>query len=79
MFLNDSEVFKAIDDSSFVEVEVFLSPLDHCLVGLVEVLLCDHVSILSHGFHTSLLTDTGDICSTDLVRTTHVLLQVHVF
>ena len=64
---------------SFVEVEVLLRSAHDCLVGLIEVLLGDHISILSHCLHTGLLADTGDICSADLVGTADILLEVHVF
>lgn len=65
--------------ASFVKVEVLLSSAHDCLVALVEVLLRDHVSILADGLHARLLANTGDVSSADLIRTAHVLLQVHVF
>lgn len=68
-----------IGAESFVEIEVFLRSAYHCLVGLIEVLLGDHVSILPHCLHACLLADAGDVCSTDLVRPAHVLLQIDVF
>jgi hypothetical protein len=64
---------------SFIEVEVLLRPAHHCLIGLVEVLLGDHVSILPHCLHARLLADAGDVGSADLIGTAHVLLQIDVF
>lgn len=68
----------AITIISFVEVEILLSSLDHCLVSFVEILLSYDVSILSDCLHSGLLADAGNICSTDLVRSTHVLFEIHI-
>lgn len=65
--------------SSFIEIEVFLGTLNHCFVGLVKVLLSYHISILAHCFHACFLANTGNVCCTDLVRTTHIQLQINVF
>ena len=70
---------KIVRFKSFVKVVVFLGSTDHCFVGLIEILLGDHVTIFSHSFHTSLLTDTGDISCTDLIGSANVLFQVHIF
>jgi hypothetical protein len=63
---------------SFVEVEILLGSLHYSLVSLVEILLGYDVSILSHCLHSGLLTDACDIGSTDLVGSTHVLLEIHI-
>jgi hypothetical protein len=43
---------------SFIESEVLLSASQHCFVGLIEILLRDHVSILTHhSFLPLVLTD----------------------
>ena len=73
--INDPGIVAA----SFVKVEVLLGPAHDCLVALVEVLLRDHVSILADGLHARLLADAGDVSRADLVRSAHVLLEVHVF
>ena len=78
-YANQLNTILNLGNGSFVKVEVLLRPAHDGLVGLVEVLLGDHVSILSHRLHAGLLADAGDICSADLVRTAHVLLKVNVF
>lgn len=65
--------------ASFVKVEILLSPSHNSLVTLIEVLLSDHVSILADCLHSRLLANTCNVSSADLIRTAHVLLQVHVF
>ncbi len=42
---------------SSVEVELCVTLLDDLLVGLLEVLGQDHVSVLAYGLHTGFLRD----------------------
>jgi len=63
---------------SFIEIKVFLRASYHCLVRFIEILLRDHVSIFTYCLHSGLLTDACYIGSTDLVRPTHILLQINI-
>lgn len=61
-----------VDNTSFVEIEVFLCSLYHDFVCLVEVLLRHDISVLTHCLHTCFLADRRNICTTNCVRSTHV-------
>lgn len=63
---------------SFIKIVILLSSTNDCLVCLVEILLSNDVTILSDCFHTCLLTNTGNIGSTDLIRSTDVLLKIDI-
>jgi len=47
-------------------------------VGLIEILLCDNITIFSDCFHTCLLTNTGDISCTNLVWSANVLFEINI-
>lgn len=63
---------------SFIEIKVLLGPPNHCLVRFVEILLSDHISIFADSLHACFLADAGYVCGANLVRTTHVLLQIYI-
>jgi hypothetical protein len=64
---------------SLVEVEIFLRSADDSFVSLIKILLGNNIPILSDSLHTSLLADTGNISSADLIGSAHVLFEVDVF
>ena len=61
-------------DGSFIEIEVFVSSPNHCLIPFIEVLLGDDVAVLSDSLHASLLADASNISCTDLIRSANILL-----
>ena len=55
-----------------VESEDIISLLHNILVRTFEVLGEDNISVVSDGLHPSLLADSGNLGSTDLVRTSNI-------
>mmetsp|Transcript_6056 Transcript_6056/g.18332 ORF Transcript_6056/g.18332 Transcript_6056/m.18332 type:complete len:476 (-) Transcript_6056:96-1523(-) len=61
---------------SLVEAKVVLGLLDVGLVALLQVLGHDHIPVLPHSVHASLLADGVDVRCADLVRPRHIVLQI---
>jgi hypothetical protein len=60
-----------------VKRKLLLRLLNALLVCLVKVSGEDHIPILAHRLHSSLLANGADFCSTDLVRAVHIVLQIY--
>jgi hypothetical protein len=63
---------------SLVESELGVTLLDCFLVRLFKVLGQDHIPVLAHGLHASLLADALDVSRRNLFRPRNEVLEVHV-
>lgn len=58
-----------------VELKVGISLLDVALVSLLQILGQNNISVLADSVHTSLLTDSSNLCSRQLVRSRHNYIE----
>mmetsp|Transcript_4465 Transcript_4465/g.10380 ORF Transcript_4465/g.10380 Transcript_4465/m.10380 type:complete len:347 (-) Transcript_4465:220-1260(-) len=69
----------AMDDASqSVEIVVPVLPLHVVLPACLEILRKNHVPVPPHSLHPSLLADSSNIRRRDLLRPTHIILQIHL-
>ena len=59
-----------------IEIEIGVSLFNNFLVSLLEIFWKYHISVLSNGLHTCFLSNWGDISSTNLFRTRHIIFQI---